>query len=108
MQNIDRTNIQLIGTWVSEPTDNEWGTVIHEYTFQNDFSVLCVMRPYDPDGLEEDVTPIKARYKMNDKSSFVVLIGKPGDTLKGEIKKNRIFIRNETDSKYLVFKKREP
>lgn len=105
MENTDRSKKQLLGTWMTEPTETEWGTVIHAYTFEDDLSVLYMMRPNDPDDLEEDVIPIKARYKMNDKNTFTVFIGKSGDELRGEINEKEMLIWNKTDKKPLIFKK---
>lgn len=106
-ENINKMKSQLIGTWVSEPTETAWGTIINEYTFRNDLSVLYFMYPSDPDDTEEDAKPLMGRYELDANNGVVIFFGKQEDSTKGKLQGDTLLLWNEDEeSEPVVFRKR--
>jgi hypothetical protein len=96
----------IIGTWVTETTETEWGPLIIEYTFQRDYKLLCSIRSDDPDDEKEVSSPQIGQFKMNDKE-ILIFIGKPNDVIRGKFKGSTLLIQSDDEPEPMIFRRKK-
>ncbi len=95
----------IVGTWMSEETETEWGPMILTYQFNNDLSVVATAAvPVEGKANKSVFEPIVGNYQQNGQS-IIVHIGKADDYVKGKIVNESLTMYLDDNAHPIYFKK---